>query len=59
MTGCPATPLVDRLTVTPTEGTLSARTYEAGDTMLAGSTTLAPQSLATDGTDHGHRRGPG
>lgn len=33
----PGHDLVDRLTVTPTEGTLSARTYEAGDATLAGS----------------------
>ncbi|MFF5369958.1 LamG-like jellyroll fold domain-containing protein [Streptomyces sp. NPDC013187] len=50
VTGGPATTLVDRLTVTPTEGTLPARTYEAGDATLAGSATLAPLSLATDGT---------
>jgi hypothetical protein len=47
--GSPAT-LVDRLTVTPTEGTLTARTYEAQDAKLAGSATLIPLSLATDGT---------
>ncbi|MFI6374948.1 LamG-like jellyroll fold domain-containing protein [Streptomyces sp. NPDC050546] len=50
VTGGPATTLVDRLTVTPTEGRLPARTYEAGDAELAGSATLAPLSLATDGT---------
>jgi hypothetical protein len=50
VTGGPSTTLVDRLTVTPTEGTLPVRTYEAGDARLAGSTTLAPLSLATDGT---------
>ncbi|MFJ4539682.1 LamG-like jellyroll fold domain-containing protein [Streptomyces tibetensis] len=50
VTGGPATTLVDRLTVTPTEGTLPARAYEAGDATLAGSATLAPLSLATDGT---------
>ncbi|MEU1003877.1 LamG-like jellyroll fold domain-containing protein [Streptomyces tibetensis] len=50
VTGGPATTLVDRLTVTPTEGTLPARTYEAGAATLAGSATLAPLSLATDGT---------
>ncbi|MEU0215102.1 LamG-like jellyroll fold domain-containing protein [Streptomyces sp. NPDC006265] len=50
VTGGPATTLVDRLTVTPTEGTLPTRTYEAGDARLAGSATLAPLSLATDGT---------
>ncbi|MET8538089.1 LamG-like jellyroll fold domain-containing protein [Streptomyces sp. NPDC005065] len=42
--------LVDRLTVTPTEGTLPARTYEAQDARLADSATLTPLSLATDGT---------
>ena len=50
VTGGPATTLVDRLTVTPTEGTLPTRTYEAGDARLAGSATLAPLSLATGGT---------
>ncbi|MEU3888991.1 LamG-like jellyroll fold domain-containing protein [Streptomyces sp. NPDC029041] len=50
VTGGPATTLVDRLTVTPTEGTLPTRTYEAGDAKLAGSATLAPLSLATGGT---------
>ncbi|GAA2279838.1 Ig-like domain-containing protein [Streptomyces hawaiiensis] len=50
VTGGTAATLVDRLTVTPTEGTLPARTYEAGDATLAGSATLAPLSLATDGT---------
>ncbi|MEU9329375.1 LamG-like jellyroll fold domain-containing protein [Streptomyces canus] len=47
--GSPAT-LVDRLTVTPTEGALKARTYEAQDAVLAGSTALTPLPLATDGT---------
>ncbi|MFG3721542.1 LamG-like jellyroll fold domain-containing protein [Streptomyces massasporeus] len=50
VTGGSATTLVDRLTVTPTEGTLPTRTYEAGDARLAGSATLTPLSLATGGT---------
>ncbi|MFE7900997.1 LamG-like jellyroll fold domain-containing protein [Streptomyces sp. NPDC057424] len=50
VTGGSATTLVDRLTVTPTEGALPARSYEAEDATLAGSATLAPLSLATDGT---------
>ncbi|MGW6647495.1 LamG-like jellyroll fold domain-containing protein [Streptomyces iakyrus] len=50
VTGGPSTTLVDRLTVTPTEGTLPVRTYEAGDARLGGSATLAPLSLATGGT---------
>ncbi|MFJ4240407.1 LamG-like jellyroll fold domain-containing protein [Streptomyces iakyrus] len=50
VTGGTSTTLVDRLTVTPTEGTLPVRTYEAGDARLAGSATIAPLSLATDGT---------
>ncbi|MDF3147163.1 LamG-like jellyroll fold domain-containing protein, partial [Streptomyces sp. T21Q-yed] len=50
VTGGSSTTLVDRLTVTPTEGTLPMRTYEAGAAELAGSATLAPLSLATDGT---------
>ncbi len=50
VTGGSSTTLVDRLTVTPTEGKLPARTYEAGNAKLAGSATLAPLSLATDGT---------
>ncbi|MFD9935151.1 LamG-like jellyroll fold domain-containing protein [Streptomyces massasporeus] len=50
VTGGPATTLVDRLTVTPTEGALPTRTYEAGDARLAGSATLTPLSLATGGT---------
>ena len=50
VTGGSATTLVDRLRVTPTEGTLPARTYEAGDAELAGSATLTPLSLATAGT---------
>ncbi|MFE9029548.1 LamG-like jellyroll fold domain-containing protein [Streptomyces iakyrus] len=50
VTGGTSTTLVDRLTVTPTEGTLPVRTYEAGGARLAGSATLAPLSLATGGT---------
>ncbi|MEV7979550.1 LamG-like jellyroll fold domain-containing protein [Streptomyces sp. NPDC086519] len=50
LTGGSATTLVDRLTVTPTDGTLTPRTYEAQDAVLAGSATLTPLSLATDGT---------
>ncbi|MFE9643478.1 LamG-like jellyroll fold domain-containing protein [Streptomyces sp. NPDC006365] len=50
VTGGSSTTLVDRLRVTPTEGALPARTYEAGDAKLAGSAKLAPLSLATDGT---------
>ncbi|WP_405776387.1 LamG-like jellyroll fold domain-containing protein [Streptomyces sp. NBC_01538] len=50
VSGGSSTTLVDRLTVTPTEGTLPTRTYEAGDATLAGSATLTPLSLATAGT---------
>ncbi|MEV8567547.1 LamG-like jellyroll fold domain-containing protein [Streptomyces sp. NPDC051322] len=50
LTGGSSTTLVDRLRVTPTEGALPARTYEAQDAQLTGSATLAPLSLATDGT---------
>ncbi|MFF9121655.1 LamG-like jellyroll fold domain-containing protein [Streptomyces massasporeus] len=50
VTGGPVTTLVDRLTVTPTEGALPTRAYEAGDARLAGSATLTPLSLATAGT---------
>ncbi|WSQ13690.1 Ig-like domain-containing protein [Streptomyces sp. NBC_01231] len=50
VTGSSSTTLVDRLTVTPGQGTLKARTYEAGDAELAGSATLTPLSLATAGT---------
>ncbi|WP_406337790.1 Ig-like domain-containing protein [Streptomyces sp. NBC_01620] len=42
--------LVDRLIVTPTEGALKTRTYEAQDAKLTGSATPTPLSLATDGT---------
>ncbi len=50
VTGGSSSTLVDRLTVTPTQGALPTRTYEAGDAELAGSATLAPLSLATGGT---------
>ncbi|MEU6375233.1 LamG-like jellyroll fold domain-containing protein [Streptomyces sp. NPDC046909] len=50
LTGGSTPTLVDRLTVTPTEGTLPVRTYEAQDAHLAGTAALAPLSLATDGT---------
>ncbi|MDN3025602.1 LamG-like jellyroll fold domain-containing protein [Streptomyces sp. S.PB5] len=50
LTGGSAPTLVDRLTVTPTEGTLPVRTYEAQDARLAGSASLAQLSLATGGT---------
>ncbi|MCX4852361.1 LamG-like jellyroll fold domain-containing protein [Streptomyces canus] len=50
LTGGSSATLVDRLTVTPTDGALKARTYEAQDAVLAGSATLTPLSLATDGT---------
>jgi hypothetical protein len=50
VTGGSSATLVDRLTVTPSEGALKARTYEAQDAVLAGSATLTPLSLATDGT---------
>ncbi|MFJ4200776.1 LamG-like jellyroll fold domain-containing protein [Streptomyces sviceus] len=50
LTGGSSTTLVDRLTVTPSEGALKARTYEAQDAVLAGSAMLTPLSLATDGT---------
>ncbi|MBW8801029.1 MAG: cellulosome enzyme, partial [Streptomyces sp.] len=50
VTGTSATTLVDRLTVTPTDGTLRTRTYEAQDARLAGTATLTPLPLATDGT---------
>ncbi|MFF6786051.1 LamG-like jellyroll fold domain-containing protein [Streptomyces sp. NPDC012510] len=50
VTGGSGTTFVDRLTVTPTEGTLKTRTYEAQDATLAGSATLSPLSLASDGT---------
>ncbi|MFR0357479.1 LamG-like jellyroll fold domain-containing protein [Streptomyces sediminimaris] len=50
VTGSPAATLVDRLTVTPTEGTLGTRTYEARDAELTGSATLARLPLATGGT---------
>ncbi|MFG2459639.1 LamG-like jellyroll fold domain-containing protein [Streptomyces sp. NPDC048523] len=50
LTGGSSATLVDRLTVTPSEGALKARTYEAQSAVLAGSATLTPLSLATDGT---------
>ncbi|MER6416621.1 LamG-like jellyroll fold domain-containing protein [Streptomyces humidus] len=50
VSGGSAPTLVDRLTVTPTEGALPVRTYEAPDAALAGTATLAPLSLATGGT---------
>ncbi|MEV0642437.1 LamG-like jellyroll fold domain-containing protein [Streptomyces sp. NPDC050619] len=50
VTGGSSTTLVDRLTVTPTEGALDTRTYEAGTAKLAGSARLTPLSLATAGT---------
>ncbi|WP_405478264.1 LamG-like jellyroll fold domain-containing protein [Streptomyces canus] len=50
LTGGSSATLVDRLTVAPTEGALKARTYEAQDAVLAGSATLTPLPLATDGT---------
>ncbi|MDT0488127.1 LamG-like jellyroll fold domain-containing protein [Streptomyces doebereineriae] len=50
LTGGSSVTLVDRLTVAPTEGALKARTYEAQDAVLAGSATLTPLPLATDGT---------
>ncbi|MFP8902757.1 LamG-like jellyroll fold domain-containing protein [Streptomyces atacamensis] len=50
LTGGSSTTLVDRLTVTPTQGVLPVRTYEAQNAELAGSATLTPLSLATDGT---------
>ena len=50
VTGGSSATLVDRLTVTPTESALPVRTYEAQDASLAGSATLTPLSLATDGT---------
>ncbi|MEV5952365.1 LamG-like jellyroll fold domain-containing protein [Streptomyces sp. NPDC051987] len=50
VTGGSGTTLVDRLTVTPTDGTLRTRTYEARDAALAGTATLTPLPLATDGT---------
>ncbi|MEV5880031.1 LamG-like jellyroll fold domain-containing protein [Streptomyces sp. NPDC052101] len=50
VTGGSVATLVDRLTVKLTDGALKARTYEAQDAKLAGSATLTPLSLATDGT---------
>ncbi|MFI6658840.1 LamG-like jellyroll fold domain-containing protein [Streptomyces sp. NPDC050523] len=50
VTGSSGATLVDRLTVTPTDGALKARSYEAQNAKLAGSATLTPLPLATDGT---------
>ncbi|MFF9037856.1 LamG-like jellyroll fold domain-containing protein [Streptomyces sp. NPDC014892] len=50
VTGGSSTTLVDRLTVTSTEGALPTRTYEGKDAELAGSAALSPLSLATGGT---------
>ncbi|WP_406467585.1 LamG-like jellyroll fold domain-containing protein [Streptomyces sp. NBC_01594] len=50
VTGGSGATLVDRLTVTQTDGALKTRTYEAQDAKLTGSATLTPLSLATDGT---------
>jgi hypothetical protein len=50
VTGGSSTTLVDRLTVTLTDGTLKTRTYEAQDAELAGTAALTSLSLASDGT---------
>ncbi|MDX3645473.1 LamG-like jellyroll fold domain-containing protein [Streptomyces sp. MB09-02B] len=50
VTGGSSTTLVDRLTVTSTEGTLPTRTYEGKDAELGGSAALSSLSLATGGT---------
>ncbi|MEV5610905.1 LamG-like jellyroll fold domain-containing protein [Streptomyces sp. NPDC052225] len=50
VTGSSAVTLVDRLTVTPTEGTLTERTYDARDAKLAGTAKLTELSLADKGT---------
>ncbi|MEU1184009.1 LamG-like jellyroll fold domain-containing protein [Streptomyces sp. NPDC005820] len=50
LTGGSSTTLVDRLTVTPSTDALRTRTYEARDAKLAGTASLTPLSLATDGT---------
>ncbi|NUR01086.1 MAG: cellulosome enzyme, partial [Streptomyces sp.] len=50
VTGSSTATLVDRLRVTPTDGTLKTRTYEAQDAKLAGSATLTSLPLASDGT---------
>ncbi|WP_416972758.1 LamG-like jellyroll fold domain-containing protein [Streptomyces sp. 4F14] len=50
VTGSSVPTLVDRLTVTPTEGKLPARTYEAQDAVLAGSASLVSLPLASGGT---------
>ncbi|TCR19599.1 LamG-like jellyroll fold domain-containing protein [Streptomyces sp. BK205] len=50
VTGGSTPTFLDRLTVTPTEGALPVRTYEAQDARLAGTAALTSLSLATDGT---------
>ncbi|MDX3385285.1 Ig-like domain-containing protein [Streptomyces niveiscabiei] len=50
VTGSSAPTLVDRLTVTPTEGRLPVRTYEAQDATLAGTANLVALPLASAGT---------
>ncbi|MET8977029.1 LamG-like jellyroll fold domain-containing protein [Streptomyces sp. NPDC004539] len=50
LTGSSIPALVDRITVTPTEGRLPVRTYEAGSAVLTGTAALASLPLATDGT---------
>ncbi|MET7696810.1 LamG-like jellyroll fold domain-containing protein [Streptomyces sp. NPDC005485] len=50
LTGSSSSTLVDRLTVRLTKNALPTRTYEASDAKLAGSATLTPLSLATEGT---------
>ncbi|MFF4786972.1 LamG-like jellyroll fold domain-containing protein [Streptomyces griseorubiginosus] len=50
VTGGSTPTLLDRLTVTPSEGALPVRTYEAQDARLAGTASLTSLSLATDGT---------
>ncbi|MEU5041092.1 LamG-like jellyroll fold domain-containing protein [Streptomyces griseorubiginosus] len=50
VTGGSTPTLLDRVTVTPTEGALPVRTYEAQDARLAGTASLTSLSLATDGT---------
>ncbi|GAQ53086.1 LamG-like jellyroll fold domain-containing protein [Streptomyces acidiscabies] len=50
VTGSSVPTLVDRLTVTATEGRLPVRTYEAQDATLAGSANLVSLPLASAGT---------
>ncbi|MFF3966656.1 LamG-like jellyroll fold domain-containing protein [Streptomyces griseorubiginosus] len=50
VTGGSTPTLLDRLTVTPSEGALPVRTYGAQDARLAGTASLTSLSLATDGT---------